>query len=190
MARSYELTWINKHAEQGPIFKIGRDIYERDRPGERVIRLNAVESYPARVSHTAIDAFTECAQAWGAPIVFIICPDLKKPPAVRFLFEWSRTTHGNGSVERCYMKTGNRVTHLMGRVVLRAFTDGSMPFEAVRGEDAVQARLGDLELDCPRAGFEIKQTSTALVRREDAPPSLLRSLFGRAARKVGLGRSS
>lgn len=183
MAR-YELQWIDRDATQGPLFRIGRDVYERERPGQRVIRLKAVESYSPDGVGPAVEAFTECARRWQAPVIFIIEPNLSKPPAGRFLFEWSRTTHASGAVERCFMKTSNRLTRLMGAFVLRLFTDGAMPFEALHGEEALQRRLDALELGCPRAGFQLIEPSTALVLRRDAPPSLLRSLVQRAVRRA------
>lgn len=176
--------WINKNAEVGPLFRIGRDVYERDRAGQRVIRLKAVESYPAEVADAAVTAFAEMARIWKAPVLFIIDPNLKKPPAVRFLFEWSRKTHAMGAVDRAFMKTGNLVSQVMGKVVLRVFTDGALPFEAIQGEAAVQKRLGELDLSCNREGFRLVEPSTALVRAEDAPPSLLGSIFRRAARRI------
>lgn len=188
MARNYELTWIDKNAAQGPIFKIGRDVYERPRRGDRVIWLPAVETYPGRVAATAVDAFTECAQAWGAPIVFVIDPNLKKPPAARFLFEWSRRTAENGSVEQCFMRTSGVLTRWMGRVVLRLFTDGSMPFETIQGTDAVNARLDQLDLTCPQPGFEVSTPTAALVLADQAPPSMMRSMMRRAARRLRLTR--
>ncbi len=182
----YELTWINKNAEEGPVFQIGRDVYHRERAGKALIRLPAVESYPGRVADTAIEAFTTCAREWGAPITFIIEPNLSKPPAARFLFEWSRTTYANGAVEQCYMKTSNTVTRLMGKVVLRLFTDGSMPFEAIEGEEALQNKINTLDLSCPREGWVAPATGQAMVLASEAPPSLMRSLFRRAARRLGL----
>jgi hypothetical protein len=183
---AYELEWIDKNAESGPIFKIGRDVYERPRPGKALIWLKARETYPGHVAPTAIQAFTECAQAWGAPITYVIEPNLAKPPAARFLFEWSRSTWTNGSVEQSYLKTSNVLTRWMGRVVLRLFTDGAMPFEAVEGDGPMQARLDARDLSCPREGYVPPTTSTALVLSGETPPSLMRSLVRRAARRLGL----
>jgi hypothetical protein len=188
MGQRFELTWIDKNAVSGPIFQIGRDIYEREIPNGRLIRLKALESYPGHVAATAIEAFRECARAWNAPIVFIIDPNLLKPPAVRFLFEWSRTTHFEGSVEQCFMKTSNPITHLMGKLVLGVFTDGSMPFEAIAGEEKLQDRLNQLDLSTPRPGFSLADPTTALTLAGDAPQGLLSSIlsrvFGRAKRIV------
>jgi hypothetical protein len=186
MSDKYELTWIDVNAEVGPLFKLGRDVYERERPGERLIRLKAVESYPGSIAPAAVEAFTECARAWGAPVVYVIEPNLAKPPAAKFLFEWSRTTHGNGSVEQCFLKTTNLLTRWMGRVVLKLFTDGSMPFEAIEGESALQARLNTLDLSCPQEGFEIVDPGSALVLHSEAPPSMMRSILRRAARRLRL----
>lgn len=185
----YDVTWIDKDAQEGPIFQCGRDVYARPRPGQALIWLEAVESYPGRVAPAVARAFAECAEAWKAPITFVIEPNLAKPPAARFLFEWSRTTWTTGAVEQCYMKTSNTLTRWMGRIVLHLFTDGSMPFEALEGDDTVQKRLDTLDLSCPRAGYTPPSTSTAMVRSGDAPPSLMRSLLRRAAHRLGLGGS-
>lgn len=182
----YQVEWIDKNAEQGPIFKVGRDVYERPRPGQALIWLKGKESYPGRVAPEIAQAFTECAQAWGAPITYVIEPNLAKPPAARFLFEWSRSTWSNGSVEHCYMKTSNTLTRWMGRVVLRLFTDGSMPFEAIEGEGPLQARLDARDLSCPRAGYTPPSSSTALVLSGGAPDTLMKSLVRRAARRLGI----
>ena len=41
----YKLEWINKEADQGPLFKIGpKDVYYREFAGERVVRLKAKHS--------------------------------------------------------------------------------------------------------------------------------------------------
>jgi hypothetical protein len=189
MANRYELTWINKNADSGPVFQIGRDIYEREIPGGRLIRLKAVESYPGHVAPIAIEAFRECARAWGAPIVYIIDPNLIKPPAVRFLFEWCRTTHAEGSVEQCFMKTSNMLTHLMGRFVLGVFTDGSMPFEAISGEEALQVRMSQLNLAAPQPGFTLSDPGTALTLAGNAPQGLLKSIFSRMFKRRKKGSS-
>ncbi len=184
MADRFALRWIDKNASQGPLFQLGRDVYERELAGGRLVRLKAVESYPAHVAPAAIEAFTELARTWGAPVVFIIDPNLLKPPAVRFLFEWSRSTHQSGAVERSFMKTSNAVTHVMGKVVLRVFTDGAMPFEPIQGEEALQRRLAAMDLTCPQPGFSLKVPGAGLVLSGDTPPSLLSSLLRRAARRL------
>ena len=184
MARRYDFEWIDRDAEQGPVFRIGRDVYIRERPGQSLIRLPALETYPARVAPVAAQAFIECARAWEAPITFVIEPNLKRPPAVRFLYEWSTTTARVGAVERSFMGVTNTLTRWMGALVLRVFTDGSMPFEAIEGEEALQRRLDQLDLSCPRPGYTPPTSTQALVRAGDAPPSLLRFLLGRAARRV------
>lgn len=177
MARKWTLEWIDKNAEAGPLFQIGRDVYVRERPGQAVIRLKAYESYPPDAVPAAVEAFNECAAAWGAPITFIIDPDLKKPPAVRFLFEWSRSTFARGSVERSYMKTTNTLTRWMATIVLKMFTDGSMPFEAIEGEPALQARLDQLDLTCPKEGFKLNEL--ALQLHAGVASTLLGSLMVR-----------
>lgn len=189
MARSYELQWIDPEREVGPVFQIGRDVYERERPGQRFIRLRAVESYPPSAVDAAVQAFHTCAKAWGAPVVFVIDPNLMKPPAGRFLFEWSRQAHQNRSVEQCAMVTHNRVSQLMGRLVLRLFTDGEMPFQAVQGEPALQAMLDGLDLSCPRDGFSVVERNTSLVLHGEQP-GLMGSLWGRLVRRVRGGSNA
>lgn len=184
----YDLTWIDKNAEHGPIFSIGRDTYERPRAGQRLIWLKAVESYPGPIAEVAAEAFTQCAKAWGAPIVFVIDPNLAKPPAGRFLFEWSRTTFENKSVERSFMCTSNAVSRWMGKIVLRLFSDGSMPFEAIQGRDKLNAHLDTLDLSCPRDGFEVLDPGSAMVLHQGSRPGLMRSLLGRMARRLGGGK--
>ncbi|MFT5431370.1 MAG: hypothetical protein ACI9OJ_002065 [Myxococcota bacterium] len=181
-----EVEWIDPEAEQGPLFRVGRDVYERERAGGRVIWLRAHESYPARVALPVARAFDDCARRWGAPAVFIIDPNLKKPPAARFLFEWSRATAASGSVEESFMRTGNRLSQLMGKLVLRMFTDGTMSFRAINGTDAMNAHLDTLDLSCPQPGFVVRDTE-ALVLRGESPPSLMRSLLRRARRRLGGG---
>jgi len=180
----YELEWLKPEVEQGPVFKIGRDVYERPIAGGRLIRLHAVESYPSHVAPTAIGAFRECAKAWGAPIVYIIDPNLLKAPAARFLFEWSRTTHAEGTVEQCFMKTSNILTKMMGKIVLRMFTDGSMPFETVSSESALETRLAQLDLTSPQDGFTMTEPSTALVHAGQHREGLLRNILSRAYRRA------
>jgi hypothetical protein len=84
----YKLEWIDKDAEVGPLFKIGtKDIYSRERAGERIIRLKAIHSPNLDYLTPAVEAFHAMAEHWGAPVIFVIDPDVKKPPAGRFLFE-------------------------------------------------------------------------------------------------------
>ena len=182
MAR-YEVEWINPDAEQGPLFRIGKDVYERERPGSRLIWLRAHESYPHYVADRAARAFEACAERWGAPVIFVIDPNLKKPPAARFLFEWSRSTHASGGVEASFMVTTNTLTQIMGRLVLRVFTDGAMPFSAIQGYDAMNRHLDSLDLSCNRDGFKLKETR-AMVLQGEAPPTLMRSLLRRARRRL------
>lgn len=184
MARDYSLRWIDKDAESGPVFQIGRDVYERELPGQSVIWLRAVESYPGDVASTAAGAFDECARSWGAPITFIIEPNLAKPPAARFLFEWSRGVASSGSVERSYMKTSNTLTRFMGRVVLRLFTDGALPFRAIEGEHAVRAKLAAHDLSCPREGYTPPSAGTGMAVYQGPQETLLSNLLSRAARRL------
>ncbi len=183
MAR-YELTWINKHAEEGPLFRIGdKDIYSRPRKGQRVVRLAAIHSPNLAYVGPAVQAFYELAELWGGPVVFVIDPDVKKPPAAQFLFEWSQAAFNNGSVDRSYMKMGNPFTQVLGRFVCRAFTAGGMPFEAISGEKNLQAALDQLDLDLPVADWQLVETSTALVVRrslgEGAYGQLVKRVFAR-----------
>lgn len=183
MTDRYAFEWIDRSARQGPLFRIGRDVYERPHADQRIILLRAVESYPASVAPIAIQAFADMATTWKAPVIFIIDPNLLKPPAVRFLFEWSRTTFALGAVERSYMKTGSAVSGWMGRIVLRVFTDGAMPFRAIGGAD-LDRELASMDLSCGREGFALASRSQAMVRAEDAPPGLLRSILTRASRRL------
>ena len=182
MAR-YDVEWINPEAEQGPLFRIGRDVYERERAGSRLIWLRAHESYPHYVADAAARAFEACAERWQAPVVFVIDPNLKKPPAARFLFDWSRSTFASGAVDQSFMVTTNTLTQLMGKVVLRLFTDGAMPFQAIQGHDRINRHLDTLDLSCHREDFVLKETR-ALVLQGDAPPTLMRSLLRRARRRL------
>ncbi len=183
MAR-YELTWIDKDAEEGPLFRIGtKDVYSRPRRGQRVVRLKAIHSPNLAYVAPALQAFRELAEHWGGPIVFIIDPDVKKPPAAQFLFEWSQAAFQNGSVDRSYMVMGNPVTQVLGRFVCRMFAAGGMPFVALNGEKNMDAALDALDLDLPVAGWSITDTGTALVVRrnlgEGAYGQLVKRLFAR-----------
>lgn len=180
----YELQWINKDAEEGPLFQIGsKDVYYRERAGQRVVRLRAKHSPNLDYLTPAVEAFHELAAYWGAPVIFIIDPDVKKPPAGEFLFEWSRAAWHNGSVDQSYMLMHNRLTQLLGRFVCRAFCAGDMPFEAIDRE-ALDARLDATDTSVNQEGFELRPLSTALIphRRfgEGAYGQLLTRLFRRA----------
>ena len=181
----YKLEWIDKGAEEGPIFKIGKkDVYYRERKGERIVRLKAKHSPNLDYLTPAVEAFHELSQYWGAPIIFIIDPDVKKPPAGQFLYEWSRAAWHNGSVDRSYMLMHNGVTRFLGRLVCRMFCAGDMPFEAVNGEKELDAQLVKHDTSVGWDGFELKPLSTALMvkRRfgDGAYGQLLMRFFKRA----------
>lgn len=182
----YALTWIDKNAQHGPLFRIGdKDIYSRERPGQRVVRLRAVHAPDLAYVEPAVEAFATLAAHWGAPIVFVIDPDVRKPPAAQFLYAWSRAAFENRSVDQSYMVMGNPFTQMLGRLVCRMFTDGGMPFEALAGERALASRLDALELGCPRPGFSVAPPTTALATRrglgEGAYGQLLRRLLRRGS---------
>ena len=179
----YQLEWINKDAEEGPLFKIGsKDIYYRDRAGVRVVRLRAKHAPNLDYLTPAVEAFHELSAHWGAPVIFIIDPDVRKPPSGQFLYEWSRAAWHNGSVDQSYMLMHNPLTQMLGRFVCRAFCAGDMPFEAVNKAD-LTAQLDALDTSVNQEGFELKPLSTALVstRRigEGAYGQLLARLFRR-----------
>ena len=186
----YKLEWIDKEARIGPVFRINRDVYSRDREDQRVLRLNAVESYSVEGVEPAVEGFYELAKIWGAPIVFVIQPNLMKPPAGRFLFEWSRRAFNNNSVDQSYLLGTNTLTKWMGRVVLRVFTDSGMPFEAINGEAELQRRLHATDLTCPRAGFEVVEPNTAMVLHGGGPTTLMGSILSRLRRRVSRLRGS
>lgn len=172
----YELQWIDKDAQEGPLFRIGsKDVYFRERPGQRVVRLRARHSPNLEYLDPSVRAFRELAEHWGAPAVFVIDPDLKKPPAARFLYEWSRAAWQNGSVDQSYMLMHNPFSHLLGRFVCRMFCQAGMPFEAVSGRAELDRRLDALELSVGREGFALNQAATALASRRygDGPYSQL-----------------
>ena len=181
----YKLHWIDKGAEEGPVFRIGeKDIYSRSVKGGRVLRLQAKHSPNLDYLTPAVEAFHELSEYWGAPIIFIIDPDVKQPPAGQFLYEWSRAAWHNGSVDQSYMLMHNSVTKMLGRLVCRMFCAGDMPFEAINGEQELVDKLGRIDTSVAWDGFELKPLSTAMVvkRRfgEGAYGQLLMRLFRRA----------
>lgn len=185
-----KLHWIDKNAHEGPVFRIGeRDIYSRVYPGGRVIRLHAISSPGIAYVEPALEAFHALAQHWGAPIIYVIDPDVKQPPAARFLFEWSRKSFENGSVERSFMVMHNSITMMLGRFVCRMFTDGGMPFEALRGEDRLARQLADFDLSCPQTDFTLKPRTTALAVRPGIGDGLAGSLVKRLVKRLS-GRSN
>ena len=181
----YELEWINKDADEGPLFKIGpRDIYYRERKGERVVRLAAKESPNLDYLTPAVEAFHELAEHWGAPIVFIIDPDVKKPPAAQFLFEWSRAAWQNRSVDQSFMLMHNPITQVLGRFVCRMFCAGDMPFEAILGQKALDERLDALDTAVGREGFTVEPLSTALATKRRFGEGVFGQLISRALRRA------
>ncbi len=181
----FKLEWINKHAEVGPLFRIGpKDVYYREFAGERVVRLKAKHSPNMAYLTPAVQAFHELATAWKAPVIYVIDPDVRKPPAAQFLYEWSRCVWQNGSVDQSYMLMQNMVTQLLGRFVCRAFCAGDMPFESLNGEAELAARLSHLDRSVNREGFELKPLSTALVSRRRIGEGAYGQLLTRLLRRV------
>ena len=182
---SYDLEWIDKDANEGPLFKIGsKDIYHRDRAGERVIRLKALHSPNLDYLTPAVEAFHAMADHWGAPVIFIIDPDVKKPPAARFLYEWSQASYLNGSVDQSFMVMKGSLTQLLGRFVCRMFCQGGMPFEAVQGEDALSERIDAMNTAVGWEGFSVEPLSTALVAQRRVGEGVYGQLIARAWRRL------
>jgi hypothetical protein len=181
----YTLEWINKEAEEGPLFKIGtKDIYYRERKGERVVRLAAKHSPNLDYLTPAVEAFHELSELWGAPIIFVIEPDVKMPPAAQFLYEWSRAAWQNGSVDQSFMLMHNPVLQLLGRFVCRMFAAGEMPFEALNGRAELDKRLDSMDTSVGREGFELAPLSTALVTKRRIGEGAFGQLFVRAFRRA------
>jgi hypothetical protein len=181
----YELEWIDIDADEGPLFRIGKkDVYCRERAGERVVRLKAKHSPNLDYLTPSVEAFHALSAHWGAPVIFVIDPDVKNPPAAQFLFEWSRAAWHNGSVDQSYMLMHSTVTQILGRFVCRMFCAGDMPFEALNGESELTKRLDASDTAVGRSGFEIKPLSTALMTQrrfgEGAYGQLLTRLLRRA----------
>jgi hypothetical protein len=181
----FELEWINKDAEVGPLFKIGtKDIYSRDRPGQRIIRLAARHAPNLDYLTPAVEAFHAMAEHWGAPVIFVIDPDIKKPPAGRFLFEWSQAAHHNRSVDQSFMVMSGPFTQVLGRLVCRMFCQGGMPFEAIQGEKGLSERLSTMNTKVGWADFSVEDLSTALVAERRIGQGVFGQLFSRAFRKL------
>ena len=177
----WQLEWIDKDAEEGPVFRIGPDVYSRIRPGERVLELHAILSPGMNYLDAAVQGFGELAEHWGAPVVYIIRPDVKKPPAVRFLYEWSQTAYFNGSCDQTFMLTSNLFTQALGRFVIRSFTD-AMPTEAIQGRWALDQRLNEMDLACGREDFRLK--SMALVAGGEGQTGAFGQLFRRLVKRL------
>jgi hypothetical protein len=185
----WQLEWIDKNAVQGPVFRIGPDIYSRVRADERALELKAILSPGLNYLDAANEAFRELASHWQAPICFIINPDVTKPPAVQFLYRWSQESFQNGSVDRSFMLTGNMLSQYMGRFVLKAFTN-DMPFVAVNGRDAMDSCLDELDLSCGRPDFVIRSTSTAMVPFGGGHDGAFQQLFRRLLSRLKSGSSA
>ena len=160
----YKLEWIDKGAEEGPLFRIGtKDVYYREKRGERIVRLKARHSPNLDYLTPAVEAFHELSDYWGAPVIFVIDPDVTKPPAGQFLYEWSRAAWHNGSVDQSYMLMHNPISRIMGRLVCKMFCAGEMPFESVNGKAELMSRLDDVDTSVGWDGFSLRPLSTALV---------------------------
>ena len=181
----YTLTWIDKDAEEGPLFRIGeKDIYYRERKGERVIRLKAIHSPNLDYLTPAVEAFHEISEHWGAPAIFIIDPDVRKPPAAQFLFEWSQAAWPNGSVDQSYMLMHNTLTQMLGRFVCRMCCQGGMPFEAIAGQKRMDEILDQENTAVGWEGFELRPLSTALASQRRIGEGAYGQIFTRFFRRL------
>lgn len=180
----YELEWIDKDATQGPVFRIGKDIYVREYADQRVLRLYAKHSPNLDYLRPAIEGFYQLSEHWGAPIIYIIDPDVKKPPSGQFLYEWSRATWNNGSVDQSFMFMKNPVTAALGRFVCRMFCAGAMPFETIQGEKALKSRLDHMDTSVGREGFSLQPLTAALVVKRRLGQGAYGQLFSRLFRRV------
>jgi hypothetical protein len=181
----WTLEWIDKDAHEGPVFRIGPDIYSRIRPGERVLELHAILAPGMNYLDAAVLGFKELAEHWQAPVLYIIRPDVKKPPAVRFLYEWSQRAFYNGSCDQTFMLTSNVFTQTLARFVTRSFTD-AMPTEPIKGRWLLDQRLNELDLSCGREGFRLK--SLALVTQHDPQHGAFGQIVRRIIRRLGRTR--
>ncbi|MDP6944261.1 MAG: hypothetical protein QF464_08935 [Myxococcota bacterium] len=181
----WQLEWIDKEAHEGPVFRIGPDVYSRLRPGQRVLELHAILAPGLNYLDAAVEGFREVAEHWKAPVLFIIRPDVRKPPAVRFLYQWSQSAFYNGSCDQTFMLTSNFFTQTLSRFVIRSFTD-VMPTEAVQGRWALDQRLNEMDLACGREDFRIK--SMALVPAGQARDGAFTQLLRRLVRRLGRER--
>ncbi len=150
------LHWIDKDAEEGPLFRIGdKDVYCRERSGSRIIRLKAILSPNEDYVAPAVEAFHTIAAHWNSPVIFVIDPDLKQPPAAQFLSKWCRTAHLNRSVDQCFMVMNHPLSQAMGQFMVRMFGRGGMPFEVVRGDAALNERLDQMNTQTGWDGFSV-----------------------------------
>jgi hypothetical protein len=176
--------WIDRDAREGPIFRVGPDTYVRDRPDSRVVRLTTTYAPGIDYIQPSVDAFAACAEQLGAPLIFVLEPDVKKPPPVRFLFEWSKAAYDNGSVERSWFLMRGRLGAFVGNVVCRAFVAGGMPFEALGSRAELDRILDGLDLTCGREGFSVAAPETALAVRAGLGEGMYGQLFKRLVRRV------
>jgi hypothetical protein len=181
----YTLTWIDKNAEEGPLFRIGeKDIYYRERKGERIIRLKAIHSPNLDYLTPAVEAFHAISEHWGAPAIFIIDPDVRKPPAGQFLFEWSQAAWHNGSVDQSYMLMHNAFTQVLGRFVCRMFCQGGMPFDAISGQKRMNEILEQQNTSVGWENFELQPLSTALTTKRRLGEGAYGQIFARLFRRL------
>lgn len=179
--------WIDQDAVVGPILRIGPDVYERDQPGGRVLRLTTTYAPGIDYVQPAVDAFAAVASHWGAPVLFVLEPDVKQPPAVRFLFEWSQQAFANGSVEQSWFLMHSRFSRFVGKVVARAFVSGGMPMTALNGRRELDDVLAGLDLSCPQPAFELAPQSTALAVQRQLGDGMYGQLVKRLLRRAGGG---
>jgi len=180
-----EWSWIDREAEVGPVLRVGPDVYERDQPGGRVLRLTTTYAPGVDYVEPAVAAFRAVAEAWGAPVLFVLEPDVKKPPAVRFLYEWSRTAWENGSVERSWFLMHNPLSRVVGNVVARAFCAGGMPFDAVASRAELDGVLRRLDLSGGRPDFQLAAPpTTALTSQRRLGEGAYGQLVTRLLRRI------
>jgi len=161
--KKFELTWIDKHAEVGPIFRMGeKDVFSRLYPGQRILQLEAKHSPNITYLDGTVTAFHELAELWGAPVLYIIKPDVKKPPAAQFLYEWSRIAYENGSCDQSYMLMQGPLQVILGKLVTKMFCSAGMPFEALQAAD-LERRLAETNLDCNWDDFDLKPLPTTAL---------------------------
>ena len=177
----WQLEWIDKDAEFGPLFRIGPDVYQRSRANGRVIVLDAILSPGLDYLDAAVEGFREMAEHWRAPIIFVIKPDVSKPPAARFLYAWSQEAFHNGSVERTYFLATNTFNRILAQFVARAFTS-DMPTIAVNGEGELNQALDTFDLGVDRPEFTLK--SRALVPLGESRQGAFEQLFQRLLKRI------
>jgi len=181
-------SWIDKDAAVGPVLRVGPDVYERDQPDGRVLRLTTTYAPGLDYIQPAVEAFHAVADHWGAPVLFVLEPDVKKPPPVRFLFEWSQQSFANGSVEQSWFLMHNRFSRFVGKVVARAFVAGGMPMTALNGRSELEQVLAGMDLSCPQPDFSLREQTTALAVHRGVGDGMYGQLFKRLARRIRGGQ--